>query len=151
VRRDHPLVGTIWDVARRRHVDERALTRALAGARYVLLGEKHDNPDHHALQARMIGVLAASGRKPAVAFEMLTPTQARTLARHLAARPGDVAGVPEAVSWKASGWPAWEMYEPIVRAALDAGLTIVAANLDDADLRSASRRGVAAFDATAPC
>jgi uncharacterized iron-regulated protein len=148
VRRDHPLVGTIWDVAGRRRVDERLLTDAIAGARDVLLGEKHDNPDHHALQARMVRALTARGRRPTVAFEMFTPSQARALARHLSAHPGDVAGVAEAVNWKASGWPAWEMYEPIVRAALDAGLAVAAANLDDADVRAASRRGVAALDAT---
>ena len=70
----------------------------------------------------MIRALTAAGRRPAVAFEMFTPSQAGALGRYLAAHPRDAAGLGEAVNWKASGWPAWAMYEPIARAALDAGL-----------------------------
>ncbi|HEY3190091.1 MAG TPA: ChaN family lipoprotein, partial [Solirubrobacteraceae bacterium] len=81
--REHPLVGRIWDVAARRFVDEPTVVAAITRARYVLLGEKHDNPDHHALQARLLRALTAAGRRPAVAFEMLTPVQADPLARHL--------------------------------------------------------------------
>ena len=52
--REHPLTGRIWDVRAARFVDSDALTRRLAGARYVLLGEKHDNPDHHQIQAALV-------------------------------------------------------------------------------------------------
>src|SRR5207244_982982 len=118
----------------------------LAEARYVLLGEKHDNPDHHVLQARIIRALAAAGRRPTVALEMFTPAQTGALARYLAAHPRAAAGIGEAVNWKASGWPTWEMYEPIAQAALDAGLTIEPANLDDDRVRAVGRQGAAALD-----
>lgn len=130
-----------------RFVDEATVVARLAEARYVLLGEKHDNPDHHVLQARMLRALTAAGRRPAVAFEMFTPSQAGALARHLAARPRDAAGIGEAVNWKASGWPAWSLYEPIAQTALDAGLPIVVANFDPERVRAVSRQGVAALDA----
>jgi uncharacterized iron-regulated protein len=146
VSREHRLVGQIWDVAGGRFVDEAAVAARIAEARYVLLGEKHDNPDHHTLQARLIRALTAAGRRPAVAFEMLTPSQAGALARHLATRPRDAAGIGEAVNWKASGWPAWSMYEPIAQAALDADLPIVVANLDPEKVRAVSRQGLAALD-----
>ena len=145
--REHRLTGRIWDAAGGRFADEATVIARLAEARYVLLGEKHDNPDHHVLQARMLRALTAAGRRPAVAFEMFTPSQAGALARHLAARPRDAAGVGEAVNWKESGWPAWTMYEPIAQAALDAGLPIVVANLDPERVRAMSRQGVAALDA----
>lgn len=144
--REHPLAGRIWDVAAGRFVDEPTLVAGLARARYVLLGEKHDNPDHHALQARLVRALAAAGRRPAVAFEMFTPSQADALARHLAARPRDAAGIAEAVDWKASGWPEWSMYEPIAQAALDGGLPLVVANLDAERTRAMRRQGLAALD-----
>jgi uncharacterized iron-regulated protein len=145
--REHRLVGRIWDVAGGRFVDEAAVVARIVEARYVLLGEKHDNPDHHVLQARLLRALTAAGRRPAVAFEMLTPSQADALARHLAAHPRDAAGIGAAVDWKASGWPAWSMYEPIAGAALDAGLPIVVANLDTERVRAVGRQGVAALDA----
>jgi uncharacterized iron-regulated protein len=145
--RAHPLVGRIWDVAAGRFVDESSAAARLAEARYVLLGEKHDNPDHHVLQARLIRALAAAGRRPAVAFEMLTPSQAGALARHLAARPRDAAGIGDAVNWGASGWPEWSMYEPIAQAALEARLPLVVANLDPEQVRAVSRQGLGALDA----
>jgi uncharacterized iron-regulated protein len=145
--REHGLAGRIWDPAAGKLVDEAAVVARLRGARYVLLGEKHDNPDHHALQARLLRALTAAGRRPAVAFEMLTGSQAAALAGHLAAHPRDAAGIGEAVHWEASGWPAWAMYEPIAQAALDAGLPIVAASLDSDRVRAVSRGGVAALDA----
>jgi uncharacterized iron-regulated protein len=144
--RDHPLVGRIWDVRRERVVDERALVRDLASARFVLLGEKHDNPDHHALQARLLQALVDAGRRPTVAWEMLTPAQAAALGRHLAERPRDSAGLGPAVGWERSGWPEWRLYEPIARAAMLAGLPMVAANLDDTRLRAMRRDGVGALD-----
>jgi uncharacterized iron-regulated protein len=147
VGREHRLVGRIWDVAGGRFVDESAVVARISQARYVLLGEKHDNPDHHLIQARLIRALTAAGRRPVVAFEMFTPSQAGALAGYLAAHPRDAAGIGEAVNWKASGWPMWAMYEPIVQAALDAGLTIVPANLDSDRIRAVSRQDVAALDA----
>lgn len=147
VGREPRLVGRIWDVAGGRFVDEEAVVARMAETPYVLLGEKHDNPDHHVLQARMLRAVTATGRRPAVAFEMFTPSQAGALTRYLAAHPREAAGIGAAVNWKASGWPAWEMYGPIAQAALDAGLTIVPANLDDERVRVVSRQGVAGLDA----
>jgi uncharacterized iron-regulated protein len=137
--REHPLTGRIWDVRAARFVERDALARRLADARYVLLGEKHDNPDHHQIQAALVRAMLASGRRPAVAFEQLTADQAPALARHLASAPRDAAGLAEAVNWKRSGWPDFALYQPIVEAALNAGVPVVAGNLGTATIRSVAR------------
>ena len=137
--REHPLTGKIWDVKAARFVDAAVVTQRIAGARYVLLGEKHDNPDHHQIQAALLRALLAAGRRPAVAFEMLTADQAPALARQLAAAPRDAAGLAEAVNWRRSGWPDFALYQPIVEAALDAGVPVVAANIGNATIRSVAR------------
>ena len=137
--REHPLAGRIWDVKAARFVDSSAVTHRLAGARYVLLGEKHDHPDHHVIQAALVRALLASGRRPAVAFEQITADQAPALARHLAAAPRDAAGVAEAVNWRRSGWPDYALYQPIIEAALEAGVPVVAANIGNATIRSVAR------------
>jgi len=146
VGRDHPLVGRIWDVRRARPVDEATMLRDLAEARFVLLGETHDNPDHHALQARVVRALVDAGRRPIVAFEMLTPSQRAALERHRAAHPSDSVGLGPAVGWEQSGWPEWAWYEPIARVALEAGLPILPANLDADRVRALRREGVSALD-----
>lgn len=132
--RDRPLVGQIWDVNRRTAIDKVILEQRLADADFVLLGEKHDNPDHHRLQANLVAGMIRVGRRPAVAFEMLTPDQAPALAAYLRQHPGDAAGIGQAVNWSASGWPEWRLYRPIAAAALDGGVVIVAANLSQAEV-----------------
>jgi uncharacterized iron-regulated protein len=137
--RAHPLVGRIWDVRAARFVESEDVVARLARARYVLLGERHDNPDHHRVQAALLRALLAAGRRPAVAFEMFTADDAPQLARQLAAAPRDAAGLARAVDWARSGWPDWAYYEPIAQAALDRGLPIVAANLAPATVRAIAR------------
>jgi uncharacterized iron-regulated protein len=143
---DHPLTGRVWDVAAARFITMDALVERLAPARFVLLGERHDNADHHAFQAWIVRGLVAAGRRPAVAFEMLDAEQATRLAEHLARAPRDAAGLGDAVGWSGSGWPAWKEYQPIADAALAAGLPIVAANLPAGTARAVVRGNLGALD-----
>jgi uncharacterized iron-regulated protein len=126
----HPLRGRIWDAAVRRFIDEAELDRRLVRARYLLLGEKHDNPRHHQIQARAIRALTAAGRRPAVAWEMITPAEAPALDAQLKRAPRDAAGLGAALRWEERGWPAWTIYRPVAEAALDAGLPLVPAGVD---------------------
>jgi uncharacterized iron-regulated protein len=144
--RDHPLTGTIWDVRAAAPITRDTLVARLAARRFVLLGEKHDNPDHHRLQAWTVAELVAAGRRPAVAFEMFRADQADAIARHLAVSPGDARGLGDALDWHRSGWPAWSMYAPIVDVALRAKLPLIAANLSTAATAALLRGGVAALD-----
>jgi len=137
--RAHPLVGKIWDARAQRFVSSDAVVAGLTRARYVLLGERHDNPDHHRVQAALVRALLAAGRRPAAAFEMFTADDAAAIARHLAIAPRDAAGLAVAVDWKRSGWPDWAHYEPIAQAALDLGLPIVAGNLAPSTARALAR------------
>jgi uncharacterized iron-regulated protein len=145
---EHPLTGRIWDVAQARFVAMEAFAAAVSSARFVLLGERHDHPDHHAFQASVLRRMIEAGRRPAVAFEMLDTSQAPALTRHLAAAPHDAAGIGDAVGWGASGWPAWRLYQPIAATALSAGLPIVAANVPATTARAVVRGDLSAVDAT---
>jgi uncharacterized iron-regulated protein len=150
---DHPLAGRVWRTAEGRFVAPEAVLAALRGADFVLLGEKHDNADHHLIQAWLLKALIGSGRRPAVAFEMLTTDQQAPLEVHLAAHPQDADGLAEAVAWAESGWPDWSLYRPVFRAALDSPpgtppgspLPLLAASPPRAQLRAVAREGVAAL------
>jgi uncharacterized iron-regulated protein len=139
--RNHPLAGKIWDVRASRFVDEASLVSALAGARTVLLGEVHDNPDHHVLQARLVRGLAGAGRTPAVAFEMLSVEQQPAIDAALAAPSPTADALAQAVQWSKSGWPEFAMYRPIFAAALEGKLRIVGANLPRAEIRKVVKDG----------
>jgi uncharacterized iron-regulated protein len=140
--RDHSLVGQIVRVGSLDRLSPSGLVAALATAPFVLLGEKHDNPDHHARQAWIIDALAESGRRPAVVLEMITMDQAPALAAYLA-QSQDPAGLGPAIGWEKAGWPSWSMYQPIAAAALVRRLTIAAGDLPQATIRNISRDGLA--------
>lgn len=134
----HPLGGRVW-LAEGGLADPDELARRAAAADILLLGETHDNPDHHALQAWLLRRVLATGRRPLVAFEMIDAGQREALVAHLAARPGDAAGLGAAVGWERNGWPDWSLYQPIAEAALAAGAPLAAANLGKDDTQAVAR------------
>ncbi|GEJ55266.1 ChaN family lipoprotein [Anaeromyxobacter diazotrophicus] len=143
---DHPLAGRIWDVRAGAFVDDAALERALVSADFVLLGETHDNPEHHRLQARALAGLVAAGRRPAVAFEMLDVAQQPRVDEALAGPgPHDPGALARAIGWAKSGWPDFALYRPIFEVALRAGLPIEAANLSRKQVHEVVRTGAASL------
>lgn len=144
--RDHPLAGRIVEVATGRALDPATLIARLARARFVLLGERHDSVDHHRLQAWIVRGLAASGVRPAVAFEQFAADRQPAIDGHLATRPRDASGLGTAVAWHASGWPDWSLYQPIADVAVEAGLPIVTADVSRQILQTVRHGGIAALD-----
>ncbi len=137
-----PLVGRIYDVAHGGFVTREELVKRLSSSEYVLLGEKHDNPDHHRLQALVLRGLVARGRHPVVAFEMTETDQQPRIDAFLAAKPASAEGLGAAVKWDDRGWPTWADYEPIAEAALEARLPIIAANLPHVEARAIVHGGI---------
>ena len=133
---DHPLVGRIWSPATGNFTDSDELVREAAASNLVLLGETHDNPDHHQLQAWILRHMIAAGKRPAVAFEMIDSGQETALRKHLRERPDDDLGLGAAIGWDKTGWPGWEFYRPIATAAMAAGLPILTANMTKDDVRA---------------
>ncbi|MFN4154951.1 MAG: ChaN family lipoprotein [Paracoccaceae bacterium] len=75
----------------------------------VVLGEIHDNPEHHMNQARAVFSLTPK----AVVWEMLSEAAAAQVPGDL----GDPDMLARALGWDKSGWPDFEMYYPIFVAA----------------------------------
>ena len=142
----HPLVGTIWSTKEARAVTPRELAADLAKAKLVLLGEKHDNSDHHVLQARLVRELTAAGRRPAVAFEMIDADEQSVVTASLLEHPKDADAIAAAVRWDRKGWPPWPEYAPIAQAALAFDLPILGANLPLAQVRAIAHGGIGAVD-----
>lgn len=129
--KDHPLVGTIWDARTGRSASREALIAAIRGARYRLLGEVHDNPDHHDFQLDCLNALGENGLRPAVAFEQLDREFDPALQRILAAGGATAEAVASATNFDRKNW-GWDLYRPLIGAALRYGMPIRAANLSRA-------------------
>lgn len=119
--RDHALTGVIVETSTGVRLTPGELVERLARARWVILGEKHDHPDHHLLQAWVIAALAARGQQRATVFEMLDLDQEEALD----GLGDDVDALARAVDWESSGWPEWALYRPVFAAAFDAGWPVV--------------------------
>jgi len=143
--RDHPLTGRIWLPDEARFIPPHVLMDKLSARKFVLLGERHDNPDHHRIQAWITNRLIARGRKPALVMEMFRAPQQSKIDAYLTAHPGDSAGLGKAMGWGGSGWPAWRHYEPIIRPVVGKGLALIAANLSRNTLRAAVKNGFKAL------
>jgi len=131
----------IWSVGEKRFISARKLAGEVLRADYLLIGEVHDNPYHHKVQAWLIAGLSRV-RKPAVVFEMITEDQRGDLQRYLAKPGAGADGLGAALAWSKRGWPTWKIYRPIAEVALAAGLQI---NVGDASrklVRSVGRKGL---------
>ena len=80
------------------------------GLDVLIVGEVHDNPEHHRNQA------LAAGRASAVVWEMLTPAMA---VPYDPALLDDPAALDAAIGWSAEGWPDIAIYLPIFEALPD--------------------------------
>ena len=142
---DDTLVGRIWSARGKRFISPDLLAADLAGAKYVLIGETHDNADHHRLQAWLIDQIV-KGRKPAVIMEMISLDQSKKLETYMARPDADAAGLGPALGWAASGWPEWPLYRPIAEAVFRAGLRLLPGNPHRAMTRKIASTGLGAID-----
>lgn len=140
--RDHALVGKIYATGPRAFVSAQDMGRTIALARFVLLGEVHDNPDHHLLQAwairtisKLRGARIAEGA-PQIAFvalEMIRADQQSALDKFYGRdaevpRPRPPRALGRLLDWDKSGWPEFSIYEPVVSQAMHERLVIVPAS-----------------------
>ena len=128
--RDHPLVGCHFD-GRGRPVTPRAVIEAVRHVPYVLLGETHDNADHHAFQNFYLQFSQPFDRfGGSLVLEMVPRSLQPVLDR-----PEPVATLGERLRWEARGWPMWTENARTIRAALAMRRTLVAGDLDRDDIR----------------
>ncbi|TBU89443.1 ChaN family lipoprotein [Phytopseudomonas dryadis] len=137
--REQAELGQIRDLRSGERLTPAQLVERLAAAPRVLVGEQHDNPDHHALQLWLLRALEQQRAQGSLLLEMLTPGQqalADTAGQRL--RTGQpVADLPRALAWD-KGWD-WSLYGPIVGHALRQDYGLTAANLERAEIMAIYR------------
>lgn len=137
----------VLDLAARREVAWKDLVARMAGADAVFLGEQHDDPETHRVEAALLSALhARAGRRLVLALEMLERDAQPALDGYLAGRitEGDFA---QSVAL----WPNYATdYRPLVEYARARRLPVRAANAPRRIARTVSQKGLAALDTLAP-
>ncbi|BFM15996.1 ChaN family lipoprotein [Maricurvus nonylphenolicus] len=122
---DHRLVGKIVAVDSGDSLITEALLEALKLAPYVVIGEKHDNPDHHAIELQLLEALAKSDS--AVVFEMLNDQQAPLILGLQAGLTSEA--FKQQLQWPEKGW-AWQDYGPLMQLVVQQGSKLSVGNID---------------------
>jgi uncharacterized iron-regulated protein len=94
-------------------------------AQVVVMGEAHDNPDHHRVQGDYLLALAPK----AVVFEMLSPEQAALVTPEALQ---DLDALGRSLGWEEAGWPDFAIYAPVFAALGDAAVIGAAVSSEDA-------------------
>jgi uncharacterized iron-regulated protein len=103
----------------------------------ILMGEIHDNSHGHTLRLHHVMALISQGHRPVVAMEQIDRENQAVLDNALV-RCEDVNCVLDAAA--TAGWE-WRFYKPFVQLALDKKITLIAANLSNADVRKVMSNG----------
>jgi uncharacterized iron-regulated protein len=118
----------------------------LAGVQAVCVGEVHANPHHHWAQLQIIDQLGQRGRRDgaglALGMEMFQRPFQGIVDDYAASRIDDAALLSR------SGWGTrwgydFALYRPLLRAALEHGMALLALNLADELRKKVSRHGIA--------
>jgi len=134
-----PVSGEIRDLHTGEVLTAEQLVRRLARPERLIIGEQHDNADHHAAQLWLLQALGEQRQQGSLLLEMLTPDQQPKVAA--ARQMAESAAVAKALDWQ-DGWD-WALYGPIVRFALSQPYPLLAANLDDNEIRAVYRQAPA--------
>lgn len=100
----------------------------LAGDTVALLGEIHDNPEHHRRRAEVLRHALEAGWRPALVMEQFDVDRQATIDRSRGERPSDAEHLVAQAAGPRSGWD-WAHYRPLVALALAYQLPLVAGNL----------------------
>ncbi len=138
--RDHAQLGQIIELASGDRLEPEQLVERLASAQRVLVGEQHDNPDHHALQLWLLRELAVRRPQGSVLMEMIGPGQQAAVDQ---AQADTRAGHPPANAYAALDWQAgwdWGLYGALVGYQLRQPYPLLSANLDRAEIMQIYRQ-----------
>lgn len=135
--RDHPMTGQIYDLAQQKAISETELMNRLRLAEFILIGEKHDNSDHHQLESRLLKALIRGEKKPAVVFEMLTDKQQPQL--NTLSDNDSLNTMKVRLDWDKHSWP-WSDYGPLFQLTRRNQAPLIAGNISRDAIRSIYKR-----------
>jgi uncharacterized iron-regulated protein len=158
---DVPLAASIADGARIGFADPTAtatcdlpgpallsaIRQTLARGGVVLLGEVHDNGQHHTLRSRWLQHSVRGIRAPGLVFEHLRQDQQAEIDA-INRTPSTSAAAFQALRWSDSGWPDAALFEPLMTEALallPSGGALSAGDPPRGQVRDVAKRGLTAL------
>ncbi len=134
----HPLKGKILSIATGKQISQTELLEKLRQSRFILVGEKHDNSEHHLRELQLLQALQ-NGPRTRLVLEMLDEQQSGNIDT-LSGESRDTR-IREQLNWNDRNWP-WQDYGPLIIAALKDGNQLRTGNLSKPVLMQIYQSGV---------
>ncbi len=116
----------VYDLEREHLLTDAQALQRLEGARIVLVGEHHNNVDHHLAQLRVIQALHRAGKKVAIGMEMFRRDSQQALDQWMSGRMEE----KPFIDVFNDNWTfGWELYRPILIYARDHRIPVVGLNV----------------------
>jgi uncharacterized iron-regulated protein len=128
---EHPLAGSIWSLRGGQRINADLDDFQLSAAPRLLIGEVHDNPDHHRIQLHLIKELIRQGHYPALVFEQFDQDQQTLVDQYL---HEDLQILAQKSRFSERGWD-WAYYRPLLELAATYDLPVYAGNLSREKLK----------------
>ena len=136
----------VYDTRRGAFSDFEVMLADLAGADVVFVGEQHDDPNTHRLEAAILQGLLRRGKAVTVSLEMFERDVQSTLDAFLAGRIDEAAFLAAA-----RPWPRYATdYKPLVEVASANRWPVIAANVPRKYASTVSKAGLGALESLPP-
>lgn len=140
------LAGRVWDTDAQRFINSDVLLKRALTSDIVLLGETHDNPEHHHVQEWLLNAISARRPVSALAMEQYDVDQQRDLDAIVEASLSQGEKLERLEKLMRPGWE-WFGYRPLIASALHRQTPLLATNISRDALRNVSRTGFTALGA----
>lgn len=134
------FVGKNYDSKTEKTVEIDEIANAAKPFRWVYVGESHDNPDAHKIQAQVIAALVKAGRKVVVGMEMYTRPIQPVLNEWSTGNMTEEEFIKKS-EWKTQWGFEYSLYKPIFDVVKDNKLSLVGLNVPRDWVRTVSRQG----------
>lgn len=151
MKRSDPLIGKIVDARTMHPVSVETLVDKIRSKDVIYLSEKHDNPDHHQFQEKIIQALLEKGIKPAIGFEFFSVHHTSEILNFIDSgraphKPKDEAFIEKdlrkKLGWDTQSDKMWGYYFSLLKLARQHQLNAAGLDLSSALKRRITRKGI---------
>lgn len=133
----------LFDLEQKDVISDAMAIERLKDARIVLVGEHHNNPDHHQAQLRVIETLHKAGRKVAVGLEMFRQDSQDALDQWVSGQTSEAHFKPIYLdNWNFD----WGLYGPIFKYARENRIPMVGLNVSRKITAQVAYKGFASLN-----